>query len=431
MARSAYTIRDALYGSVPLSPAAYATLDTRAFQRLKHLKQVGPAYLVYPGATHTRFSHSIGVYHLAELALQHLGARITIHPEVSRATEAAALLHDLGHFPYSHVMDEIAFHGQHLNHARLSVELIETDPELRQVIEEQWQVDPSLVADLVAGRANPRIPRCLYSLIDGPMDIDKLDYLNRDAHHTGVPYGRVEVQRLIDFLEVDPATEDLVITEDGIGTVESVIFAKYLMFRYVYWHHTARIAGTMLNRAVLDCLLALGVEELSLADPRIRTICLATDSTLQQTIASLLDEASVESPSSFCLLERIEDRRLYKRAAEVPCADAGERDARYRDSLLKRQREHDLAALAGSDVLIDVPPVAKFAADIRGIAIGEDEEVLRTVPWEEAPQASYLTGQTVAAMEQSIRSLLYLYDPEGPAGADAAQVLARAVADDR
>ena len=129
-------------------------------------------------------------------------------------------------------------------------------------------------------------------------------------------------------------------------------------------------------------------------------------------------------------VRRIEDRRLYKRAAEVPCADAGYRDARYRDSLLKRQRERDLAALTGSDVLIDVPPVAKFAADIRGIAIEEDEDALRTVSWEEAPQASYLTGQTVAAMEQSIRSLLYLYDPEGPAGEQARFDLATAAARD-
>ncbi len=268
-----HSVRDAIYGSVPLSHAAFATLDTAAFQRLKHIKQVGPVFLVYPGATHTRFGHSIGVYHLTRLALQHLTTLADIEPEIGRATLAAALLHDIGHFPYSHVMDEIVVDGNRLSHLELTVDFIETEGELRGVLEEAWEVDPGLVVDLLTGRPNSRIPRFLYTLIDGPMDMDKLDYLNRDAHHTGVPYGRVEVQRLIDFLAVDPDTADLLITEAGVGTVESVIFAKYLMFRYVYWHHTARIAGAMINRAVLDCLLALGLaRRLSVREPRGRRV---------------------------------------------------------------------------------------------------------------------------------------------------------------
>ncbi|MBM2826377.1 MAG: metal dependent phosphohydrolase [Dehalococcoidia bacterium] len=256
--RTSYSIRDSVYGSIPLSEAAYATLDTASFQRLKHLKQLGPVYLIYPGATHTRFSHSIGAYHLARLALQHLISIANIDPEVGRATLAAAMLHDIGHFPLSHVIDEISIDGRSLSHSQLSVHLIMTDEELRQVLQDRWEVDPLLVADIVGGRPNLRIPRFLYTLLDGPIDIDKLDYLNRDAHHTGVPYGYVEVQRLIDFLAVDPNTQELVIRENGIGTVESVIFAKYLMFRYVYWHHTARIAAAMVNRAVLDVITALG-----------------------------------------------------------------------------------------------------------------------------------------------------------------------------
>lgn len=388
--RTRYSVRDVLYGSVPLTAAAYATLDTRAFQRLKHIKQVGPAYLVYPGATHTRFSHSIGVYHLARLALQHLSRLVKFDDEVGRATMAAALLHDLGHFPYSHVIDEISMDGTHLSHADLSVEIIEQDAELGRVLAHTWEVAPRLVADLIAGRPNPRIPRCLYKLIDGPMDIDKLDYLNRDAHHTGVPYGKVEVQRLIEFLEVEPETGDLLVTEAGTGTVESVIFAKYLMFRYIYWHHTARIAATMINRAVLDGALALGLKELSIDEPRLRRICLATDSSLEWTLRGLFDEAGVSLPESFSTLGRVEERRLYKRALAVPCGSG--RDLLYRDSLVKRERERELSERLGGDVLIDVPPVAKFAA------------------WEVGE--SYFTGATVAAMEQSIRFVLYLYDPE-------------------
>ena len=429
LAPAPYSVRDAIYGSIPVSQAAYATLDTRLFQRLKHLKQVGPVYLVYPGATHTRFSHSIGVYHLVRLALQHLITRVDISPEIARATMAAGLLHDLGHFPYSHVMDDISIDEQRLSHAELSVALIERDPEIQDVLAREWRIEPSLVTDILSGRENRRIARFLYTLIDGPMDMDKLDYLNRDAHHSGVPYGRVEVQRLIDFLDVDPETQDLVITEAGVGTVESVIFAKYLMFRYVYWHHAARIAGAMFNRAVLDCVLALGVKDFSVRDPLVQRICLSTDATLQATLASLLAEAGVEAPPSLALLWRVEDRRLYKRAVSIPCSDAPEQDRRYRDALARKTEEEELARKVSQklgspspvvrdfDILIDVPPTAKFAADVRGIALQDHHGQLRTVSWEEAPRASYLSAATVAAMEQSIRSVLFLCDTDRPDGA--------------
>src|SRR5207249_8162031 len=115
-----YSIRDSIYGSIPISEAAYATLDTQAFQRLKHIKQVGPVYLVYPGATHTRFSHCIGVYHLARLALRHLVSIADIQPEDGRVTLAAAMLHDIGHFPLSHLIDELSINKPSLYHTELS-----------------------------------------------------------------------------------------------------------------------------------------------------------------------------------------------------------------------------------------------------------------------------------------------------------------------
>ncbi len=433
-AHQSYTIRDALYGSVPLLPAAYKTLDTRYFQRLKHLKQLGPSYLVYPGATHTRFSHSIGVYHLTRLALQHLTTQTDFEPEVGRATLAAALLHDVGHFPFSHVMDDISMHGRSLAHGDLSVELVQTDEALQLVLRNDWETDPTLVTDLLSGKENARIPRFLYTLTDGAMDMDKLDYLNRDAHHSGVPYGHIEVQRLVECLTVHPETGDLAITDPGVGTVESVVFAKYLMFRYVYWHHTARIAGAMINRAALDCLLALGVQELSIADSRVRRVCLSTDATLETTLRDLFHEAGTEPPPALGLLARVEERRLYKRAVVLPCADAPEDDVRFRDSLTRRAREEELAqgvtgrlaagaeALEGYGVLIDVPPVAKFAVDVRGIVLDGDGG-RRVESWETAPQASYLNAATVAGMERSMRTMQYLCDTHRSDGEAVRRVL--------
>jgi hypothetical protein len=249
----------------------------------------------------------------------------------------------------------------------------------------------------------------------------------------------VEVQRLIDSLVVDPTSGDLLVTESGVGTVESVIFAKYLMFRYVYWHHTARIAGAMINRAVLDCLLALGVADLTVADPRLRRLCLATDATLEPTLRSLVQEAGVAPPAGLSLLQRVNQRRLFKRAQVVPCAQHPDIDRDLRDAHLRRQREELLATqanaalppgaapLAGSDVLIDLPPLAKFAADIRGIVIDGEDGAPEVVSWDDAPRASYLTGATVAAMEQSIRTALLVYDAHRP-DADALRATLRSFA---
>ena len=432
--KTPYSIRDSVYGSIPLSEAAYATLDTPPFQRLKHVKQLGLVYLVYPGATHTRFSHCIGVYHLARLALQHLISIADIDPEVGRAALAAAMLHDIGHFPLSHVIDEITIDGRSLSHSQLSVRLVNTDDDLRQVLQDKWDVDPVLVADIVGGRPNPRIPRFLYTLLDGPIDIDKLDYLNRDAHHAGVPYGYVEVQRLIDFLAVDPHTQELVIRENGIGTVESVIFAKYLMFRYVYWHHTVRIAAAMVNRAVLDVLLALGINSLDMDDPRIQLLCTSTDAALESTLRALLHEAGVEPPPSLELLGRVDERRLYKRAFSIPSEGHVSQAERYRDALKRRRREVELSAamtqlldardrpIQDHDLLIDVPTDSKLQVDVGGILVEGDEDS-RVLDWESAPLPSYFTRATVAAMEQRIRTILYICNLDRPRGADLQRAL--------
>ena len=431
-ARAPYSIRDAVYGSIPLSAAAYATIDTHYYQRLKHIKQIGPVYLVYPGATHTRFSHGIGVYHLTRLALQHLTALADFPAEVGRATLAAALLHDLGHFPFSHLMDELKVGGRRLSHADLSVHLVLTDDELGRVLSEQWDVDRRMVAALIGGQPYPGVPRFLNTLIDGPIDLDKLDYLNRDAYHAGVPYGRVEVQRLIDFLGVDPERDDLVVTESGVGTVESVIFAKYLMFRYVYWHHTARIASAMLNRAVLDVLLAAGLTDLDVNRPELRRLCLATDAGLQAALLDLLREAGAEPPPSFGLLQRVDDRRLYKRALSIPCDDAPDKDEEYSEALARLAKEQELAAALAKQigrevpdfaVLIDVPRGAKFAADVRGVQVRDSEGRTRIAEWEESPPLTYFTRSTVAAMENRIRSVLYLGDPDHPAWPEMRRIL--------
>src|SRR5512146_1567800 len=185
-------IRDPLWDNIRLDRAAVAVLDTPPVQRLRYIRQLGHAFLVYPGATHTRFEHALGAYHLTCRALGSLADRGELDrvPEDERvAVRLAALLHDIGHYPFSHALEEAGFPS---HEAQGVAKLGEGD--LRRRLEEIG--GPGLAAEigaLIRGvSASP-----LQGLISGSLDLDKIDYLSRDARMCGVPYGAVDVDRLL------------------------------------------------------------------------------------------------------------------------------------------------------------------------------------------------------------------------------------------
>src|SRR5712692_4347115 len=195
-------LRDAIWGDVSLGPREVALIDTPAFQRLRRVKQLGLTDLVFPGARHTRFEHSIGVFHLAGLAVARLRAAPgapEIDPADERALRAAALLHDVGHYPFSHAVEELEVE-QIRQHTEIARHLI-LGSELTDALTVGWEVDPALVGALVAGpqlgdRPLTDAQTVLRSVLDSALDVDKLDYLVRDARGANVPYGVVDVQRL-------------------------------------------------------------------------------------------------------------------------------------------------------------------------------------------------------------------------------------------
>jgi uncharacterized protein len=246
-------IRDPLHNNIRLDPLARELIETPAFQRLRYVRQLGLAFLVYPGATHTRFEHALGTYHLAKRSLALLSESdglSGVPDDECGIVAAAALLHDLGHYPFSHALEEIGA----LHHEEVARALI-AGGEVGEILTRTLGHDaPDRIIALVRGESRSPLQR----LISGSLDLDKLDYLRRDALMCGVSYGDIDVDRLLNSLVLvnDPDSGGLTvaIAEKGLSALESLLFAKYQMYRNVYWHHAIRSATAMYKRLVADAL---------------------------------------------------------------------------------------------------------------------------------------------------------------------------------
>ena len=241
---------------VPFTPRVRALVDTPEFQRLARITQLGLGSRVYPGATHTRFEHALGVYHNALRYLWQLGkdARFAaiIEPHHAEVLLASALLHDLGHWPFCHPIEDMELEGLP-PHEQFAAEFLAPDRKLADVLRESWRIEPDEVLDVLVPRTNSPALRLMRSILSGPIDIDKMDYLERDSLHAGVPYGRnFDKNRLIESLLVNSAGDGLAISAKGRTAAELMVFARYVMFSEVYWHHAVRSATSMFARAFYE-----------------------------------------------------------------------------------------------------------------------------------------------------------------------------------
>ena len=296
-------IRDPLWNNIRVDPLALRLVDTPAFQRLRYVRQLGLAYLVYPGASHSRFEHALGAYNLARHALGLLEERGFIQglpADECIVVRCAALLHDIGHYPYSHALEEIGA----LHHEEVARPLITTG-QVADVLREGLGDDaPERIMALVRGRSDS----ALQGLISGSLDLDKIEYLKRDAFMCGVNYGDIDVDRLLNSLTVvdDPDGRGRAVGmyEKGLSALESLLFAKYQMYRNVYWHHAVRSATAMYKRLV---------------DGALRAGSLSAETLAAYTDEGLLHELAQRDPSP--LLSALRERRLYKRVFECPAAE--------------------------------------------------------------------------------------------------------------
>jgi len=342
-------VRDVIWGHIYFTPELAALTDSAPFLRLHRILQLGPVYRIYLGATHTRASHSIGVYHLGRRLLQNLaerGATGWISREGAMSFLCACLLHDLGHFPYTHSLKELPLRP----HESLTGDIILREP-LKSLIA-KCGANPEMTAAIVdTGSAKACAPAELLfyrKLLSGCLDPDKLDYLNRDARYCGVPYGIQDVDFVLSRL-IPNSERGVDIDSRLIPNVEAILFAKYLMYRTIYWHRQVRACTAMIKKALLEALESgsIAAEELYGLD--------------DQSLFFLLREKTGSS-----LAEAVWNGRLYSVAAEFPYDEADH--ACLKDIGRRSLYEKKLAAefqsnginLGHGDLIIDIPEPVSF-----------------------------------------------------------------------
>ncbi|HEX2721726.1 MAG TPA: HD domain-containing protein [Gemmatimonadaceae bacterium] len=335
-------LRDPLWNNIRVDELTLQLVDTQVFQRLRYVRQLGLAFLVYPGATHSRFEHALGTYHLSRRTLSFLTDRDTgfgIDAEDQAVVRAAALLHDVGHYPFSHALEEI---GQ-LHHEDVARPLITVGEIARILADGISATAPQRVFELIRGTSGS----ALQGLISGSLDLDKIEYLKRDGFMCGVPYGEIDVDRLTNSMLIlnDPHSgrQVLGVREKGLSALESLLFAKYQMYRNVYWHHGVRSATAMYKRMVDDALRAGAIDA--------------------ELLPSYTDEGllhRLEHAHPTPILDALRTRRLYKRALEWPASQLddgfGEWIATDRENT--RAAEDEIGRELGmqpGEVLLDFP----------------------------------------------------------------------------
>jgi len=404
------TVRDSLYDLIPLGPREEKLISTIPFLRLQKIKQLGFVYRIWPGATHTRYEHSLGCYYLAVRALRSLlqrgndGGLDGISISSVQTLIVAALLHDIGHYPFSHTIEELG--KPIIAHEKVGRSIIEKS-EIATILERDYSLSPERVADFIdppKTKALSLDDELLQSLLSGALDVDKLDYLPRDARACNVPYGGVDVARLQSALRIYPNVQGqrrIVVTHKGISPLHSLLHARQEMFDNIYWHHTSRALQTMLMRAVQDALLSgtLRVEQLVGLD----------DASLLSILAN-----SAMPTSSRALTEALELRQPYKRAIEIsrPAGHLYNRlDALFWDAQRRRRLEQLLASelasaleteIADYEVLLDIPRPEKWEMDVHVTFANPPVGMNSLVTW---VQATGLQPDDLARYEQHQRRI--------------------------
>ncbi|HWQ67790.1 MAG TPA: HD domain-containing protein [Methanospirillum sp.] len=387
-------IKDPVHGYIQVEPELLPLLDSPEVQRLRYIRQLGFSYLVYPGAHHTRFEHSLGAMHLASL----MSRQITLSREEHLLVMSAALLHDIGHGPFSHAIEGIA--GELTGWTHTDVRTIITSGDLMPALGDIG-VDPVEVCTMIEG-THP-----LASIIHGELDVDRMDYLLRDAHYTGVPYGTVDAERLIRATR--RSGEGIVLHESGIQAAESLLIARTLMRPAVYYHHVSRIAEKLFSSAVYHHIRPDPPDILSEMIRMDDAACLQCLSNSENSITRHLTRD-------------LYFRRLYKRALYLGRKDVS--DA-FRPAEESSINEHDIAleiadhaGVEHHEVLVDIPA---FPRDLSMQVQVQDRSLLvplvevsplittlnetRRAQWR---VGVYAPGPVVKEVTQAARELLHI-----------------------
>tara|TARA_B100000886_G_scaffold199690_1_gene137695 strand:+ start:706 stop:1878 length:1173 start_codon:yes stop_codon:yes gene_type:complete len=316
-------VRDSIHDYIDLDELESTLVDTEPYQRLRWIKQLGSANLVYPGANHTRLEHSIGVSHLAK----QMASQSDVPKDEIPLVSIAGLLHDLGHSPYSHLADELPF-GK--DHVEVTQDIINSS-QISDILQDKG-IDNKEVCNLIKGDHK------YGSLISGDIDADRLDYLMRDSHYTGVKTG-VDTGRLVTKMSM--ADNELVIGESGLPVVETFMTSRSIMFPTVYFHPFSRGAELMLARATAAA---------------IANDNFTYDSFISFTDHKFLSELNLAGGLSQKLVNDFEKRRITKRVVSITkdkTEEMGISRADVEDLELSIAQKLDINS---SEIFMDLPP---------------------------------------------------------------------------
>jgi HD superfamily phosphohydrolase len=343
---------------VPLTARVRQVIDTAEFRRLAQISQLGLVSLVYPAANHSRQEHSLGVYRVAIEFLNRLASDerfvAAISPTDAELFLVAALLHDIGHWPFCHPIEDIRL-SRVPEHELLASSIL-LEGEIADVLRDEWGINPRDVNALLTGKPRDRKTRILHSLLSGPIDVDKVDYLMRDSLHAGVPYGRnFDQPRLVQSLCLNESGDGLAITEKGKTAAEMMVFARYVMFSEVYWHHAVRSATAMLQRAFYLLHHALDLDGLfrMTERPFIDSLFVAAGDGPARDLLDGLFGPSRRLYKRLAQYSLFEEPSLYARLARRPytwLVHCAEQFASVVSTALSR-------VVAPHEILFDAPPV--------------------------------------------------------------------------
>ncbi len=338
-------IKDPVHGYVYITEAEKQLIDSYPFQRLRRLRQLAGSEFVYSGANHTRFEHSIGVMHLAGKLTENPNLSQFLSEEEIQIVRMAALLHDVGHGPFSHVFEHLLVKFLNKTHEDMTAWIIQKS-ELQDTIS-GLRYDPTVIGKLAVGELRRRGKAFMDQIIQSAVDVDKLDFVVRDTYHTGAEYGYVDIFRLIHMLDV--LGENLAVDVGALSALESFVLARLESFRSIYFHRVGRAAQIMLATA-----MEAAEDELGLVDFDSPEDYLALD---DYTVWTMLKNCK----KSRGIMEALERRRLLKCAYD--------RTFHVRDKMvpsifsvdeIRDQMRNKIASEAGVEpqaVVIDVPTV--------------------------------------------------------------------------
>jgi len=295
-------IKDPIYGYVRITEAERKIIDSYPFQRLRRIRQLAGAEYVYPGANHTRFEHSIGVMHLAGMFVDNPQISQIISEDEAQMVRISALLHDVGHGPFSHVFEHVLTKFLGKTHEDMTTWII-TSSEIKDIINDLGY-DPKVIGSLAVGRLNKPNMAFMDQIIRSAVDADKLDFVVRDTYHTGAEYGFVDVFRLA--YTVDVINGNLSVDIGSLSALESFILARIESFKSIYFHRVGRAVQIMLAMAMERAKDDLGLVNFKSPEEYLAL----NDHILWANLRK--NEKSRE------IIERLERRRLLKCAYDPP-----------------------------------------------------------------------------------------------------------------